>query len=125
MSIGSRRKESEISGICLFLVTHLNHELTRAAYELRVWVRARAQLKPFRASLMHCEIQYMLLLKENWRILSWSAQCHPIMEKGEDWLDNLLTFNLRANRSLDCHNNNTWHYAASSMFSFSLLSFFK
>ena len=42
MSIGSRRKESEISGICLFLVTHLNHELTRAAYELRVWVRARA-----------------------------------------------------------------------------------
>ena len=45
MSIGSRRKESEISGICLFLVTHLNHELTRAAHELRVWVRARAQLK--------------------------------------------------------------------------------
>ena len=45
MSIGSRRKESEISSICLFLVTHLNHELTRAAYELRVWVRARAQLK--------------------------------------------------------------------------------
>ena len=45
MSIGIRRKESEISGICLFLVTHLNHELTRAAYELRVWVRARAQLK--------------------------------------------------------------------------------
>ena len=45
MSIGSRRKESEISDICLFLLTHLNHELTRAAYELRVWVRARAQLK--------------------------------------------------------------------------------
>ena len=45
MSIGSSRKESEIGGICLFLVTHLNHELTRAAYELRVWVRARAQLK--------------------------------------------------------------------------------
>ena len=44
-SIGSRRKESEISSICLFLVTHLNHELTRASYELRVWVRARAQLK--------------------------------------------------------------------------------
>ena len=37
---------SEISGICLFLVTHLKHELTRAAYELRVWLtRARAQLK--------------------------------------------------------------------------------
>ena len=45
MSIGSRRKESEISGIYLFLLTHLNHELTRAAYELRVWVRAHAQLK--------------------------------------------------------------------------------
>ena len=42
MSIGSRRKEREISGICFFLVTHLNHELTRAAYEFRVWVRARA-----------------------------------------------------------------------------------
>ena len=34
---------SEISGICLFLVTHLKHELTRAAYELRVWLtRARS-----------------------------------------------------------------------------------
>ena len=36
--IGIRRKLSEISGICLFLVTHLNHELTRAADELRVWL---------------------------------------------------------------------------------------
>ena len=45
MSTGGRRKESEISDICLFLVTHLNHELTRAAYELRVWLRACAQLK--------------------------------------------------------------------------------
>ena len=27
---------SKISGICLFLVTHLNHELTRTVYELRV-----------------------------------------------------------------------------------------
>ena len=37
------RKVSEISGICLFLVTHLNHELTQAAFELRVWLtRARS-----------------------------------------------------------------------------------
>ena len=34
--IGIRRKVSEISGICLFPVSHLNHELTQAAYELRV-----------------------------------------------------------------------------------------
>ena len=31
-----RRKVTELSSICLFLVTHLNHELTWAAYELRV-----------------------------------------------------------------------------------------
>ena len=38
---------SEISGICLFLVTHLNHEVTRAAYELRVWLtRARSAENP-------------------------------------------------------------------------------
>ena len=37
---------SEISGVCLFLVTLLNHELTRAAYELRVWLTSScAQLK--------------------------------------------------------------------------------
>ena len=54
MSIGSRRKESEISSICLFLVTHLNHELTRAAYELRVWVLARAQLKTLSSLLNIC-----------------------------------------------------------------------
>ena len=53
MSIGSRRKEREISGICLFLVTHLNHKLTRAAYELRVWVRARAQLKTLSSLLKY------------------------------------------------------------------------
>ena len=42
------RKVSEISGICLFLVTHLNHELTQAAYELRVWLtRARSAENPF------------------------------------------------------------------------------
>ena len=56
MSIGSRRKESEISGICLFLVTHLNHELTRPAYELRVWVRARAQLKTLSSLLKFATI---------------------------------------------------------------------
>ena len=38
---------SEISSICLFLVTHLNHELTRAVYELRVWLRrARSAENP-------------------------------------------------------------------------------
>ena len=36
--MGIRRKVSEISGVCLFLLTHLNHELTRAAHELRVWL---------------------------------------------------------------------------------------
>ena len=36
---------SEISVICLFLVSHLNHELTRATYELRVWL-TRARLTP-------------------------------------------------------------------------------
>ena len=36
---------SEISVICLFLVSHLNHELTRAADELRVWL-TRARLTP-------------------------------------------------------------------------------
>ena len=42
------RKVSEISGICLSLVTHLNHELTQAAYELRVWLtRARSAENPF------------------------------------------------------------------------------
>ena len=42
------RKVSEISGICLFLVIHLNHELTQAAYELRVWLtRARSAENPF------------------------------------------------------------------------------
>ena len=60
MSIGSRRKESEISGICLFLLTHLNHELTRAAYELRVWVRARAQLKTL-ASLLRADLHDTIL----------------------------------------------------------------
>ena len=39
---------SEISGICLFLVIHLNHELTQAAYELRVWLtRTRSAENPF------------------------------------------------------------------------------
>ena len=46
--IGIRRKVSEISGICLFVVTHFNHELTRAADELRVWLpRARSAENPF------------------------------------------------------------------------------
>ena len=48
MYIGIRRKASKISGICLFLVTHLNHELTQAAYELRVWLmHARSAENPF------------------------------------------------------------------------------
>ena len=40
---------SEISGFCLFLVTHLNHELTQAAYELRVWLtRVHSAENPFK-----------------------------------------------------------------------------
>ena len=44
MYIGIRRKVSEISGICLFLVTHLNHELTQLT-NCVCGLRARAQLK--------------------------------------------------------------------------------
>ena len=58
MSIGIRRKECEISGICLFLVTRLNHELTRAVYELHVWVRTRAQLKTL-SSLLKAHKRYL------------------------------------------------------------------
>ena len=43
--IGNRRKGSEISGICLSLVTHLNHKLTRATYELRVWLTRERSAK--------------------------------------------------------------------------------
>ena len=48
IGIGIRRKVSEISAICLFLVTHLNHELTQAAYELHVWLTcAHSAENPF------------------------------------------------------------------------------
>ena len=70
MSIGSRRKESEISGICLFLVTHLNHELTRAAYVLRVWVRARAQLKTLSSLLNFSNIMDLKHAREMYGILA-------------------------------------------------------
>ena len=44
---------SEISGVCLFLVTHLSHELTQAAYELLVWLtRASSAENPFEPSLV-------------------------------------------------------------------------
>ena len=46
---------SEISGICLFLVIHLNQELTGAAYELRVWLtRARSAEIPKRFFMYDC-----------------------------------------------------------------------
>ena len=63
MSIGIRRKESEFSGICLFLVTHLNHELTRAAYELRVWVSACAQLKTLSSLLKLFTVSHCLIAR--------------------------------------------------------------
>ena len=46
MSIGIRRKESEISGICLFLVTHLKSRADASSLRIAcVCTRARAQLK--------------------------------------------------------------------------------
>ena len=61
--MGIRRKVSEISGVCLFLLTHLNHELTRAAHELRVWLKAAKYeiQKPStcRATLFRCKFWSM------------------------------------------------------------------